>query len=228
MTIAGGISAALLRRERTGEAGSVDVSLLATGMWAMGASIALSLQQEKPWNVANLSMSGGGPGNPLTGIYKTSDGRFLSLVMLQGFHYWPDFCEHIDRPDLVQNELFDSHDNLTANAQAARDIITEAIAQQTLDEWTERFATLKGQWTRVQNTLEVAVDPQVRANGYMQEAVTGDGTSFELVASPVQFDEAPTGTDRSPEFNEHCDEILTELGLDMDRILELKVGGAVA
>ena len=36
MTIAGGIAAALLHRERTGEAHVVDVSLLGAGMWAMG------------------------------------------------------------------------------------------------------------------------------------------------------------------------------------------------
>ncbi len=42
MFIAGGVSAALLHRERTGEATEVDVSLLATGMWAMSAAIFVS------------------------------------------------------------------------------------------------------------------------------------------------------------------------------------------
>ena len=37
MTIAGGIMGALFHRERTGEATVVDVSLLGTGMWSMGA-----------------------------------------------------------------------------------------------------------------------------------------------------------------------------------------------
>ena len=40
MTIAGGIMGALYHREKTGEATVVDVSLLATGMWAMGAAVA--------------------------------------------------------------------------------------------------------------------------------------------------------------------------------------------
>ena len=228
MTIAGGIAAALLRRERTGEAGSVDVSLLGTGMWAMSASIAVSLQMEKPWSIAGMASNSGGPGNPLTGTYKTKDERFICFVMLQYFHYWPDFCRHIERPELIEDERFDTHEKLAQNAQAAREIIAEVIATATLDEWTERFKTLQGQWTRVQNTLEVAADPQARANGYMQQAETADGTPFELVASPVQYDGAPTGTARAPEFNEHCQQILEEIGLDMDRILELKAAGAVA
>ncbi len=71
-------------------------------------------------------------------------------------------------------------------------------------------------------------DEQARANGYMQSAETADGVEFELVASPVQFNEQPTATRRSPDFNEHGDEILLELGLDMDQIIELKACGAIA
>ena len=49
MTIAGGIMGALFHRERTGEATTVDVSLLGTGMWAMGQAFALSLVSDIPW-----------------------------------------------------------------------------------------------------------------------------------------------------------------------------------
>ena len=49
MTIAGGIMGALFHRERTGEATTVDVSLLSSGMWAMGQAYALSLLLNQPW-----------------------------------------------------------------------------------------------------------------------------------------------------------------------------------
>jgi hypothetical protein len=49
MTIAGGIMGALFHRERTGEATSVDVSLLGVGLWAMSPAVALSLQLQFPW-----------------------------------------------------------------------------------------------------------------------------------------------------------------------------------
>ena len=48
MTIAGGIMGALFHRERTGEATTVDVSLLSSGMWAMGQAYALSLLLNQP------------------------------------------------------------------------------------------------------------------------------------------------------------------------------------
>jgi crotonobetainyl-CoA:carnitine CoA-transferase CaiB-like acyl-CoA transferase len=56
---------------------------------------------------------------------------------------------------------------------------------------------------------------------------TADGTPFELVAAPVQYDNEPAQPQRAPEFNEHGDEILGGLGYDMDRIIDLKVRGVV-
>ncbi len=149
------------------------------------------------------------------------------MVMLQGHYFWDDFCRHMGHEEWITDERFDSPENWMANAQAARDEIRAEMSKRTLAEWTERFATLNGQWAPVQNTVEVAADPQVRANGYIQGAVTPDGVEFELAASPVQFDEEPTPTDRSPEFNEHGDEILQGLGYDWDAILEMKAAGAV-
>ncbi len=224
-TIAGGIAAALFKRERTGEPSVVDVSLLGMGAWAMSSAVALSLQMKAPW--APIPMGGHGPGNPLVGVYSTSDNRHVSLVMLQGFHYWPDFCRHIGKPELADDARFDSHENLNANAEEARACIREAFAGATLAEWTVRLSTMKGQWAPVQNTLELAADPQVEANGYLARTATRHGVEFDLVASPVQFDELPTGTERAPEFNEHGDEILKEIGYDWDEILALKAAGAV-
>ena len=225
MTIAGGIAAALFKRERTGEPSVVDVSLLASGAWAMSAAIALSLQMKMAWGP--IPLGGSGPGNPLVGVYRTSDERHISVVMLQGFHYWADFCEHIGRSELIADPRFDSNENLTQNAGAARQLIGETIGTATLEEWTQRLRTMKGQWAPVQNTLEVAADPQVEANGYLARTATKAGVEFDLVASPVQFDEKPTATERAPEFNEHGDEILQQLGYDWDSIIALKSAGAV-
>ena len=48
MNIAGGISAALFHRERTGEATEIDVSLLSTAWWAAGASVTQGMERARP------------------------------------------------------------------------------------------------------------------------------------------------------------------------------------
>ena len=104
----------------------------------------------------------------------------------------------------------------------AVEILREAMAKRTLPEWSERFATLAGPWAPVQDTLQAAEDTQIRANEYIIS--TGE---LELVANPVQFDVSAAQTGPAPGFAEQTDEILLELGLDWDRIIELKTAGAV-
>jgi crotonobetainyl-CoA:carnitine CoA-transferase CaiB-like acyl-CoA transferase len=43
----------------------------------------------------------------------------------------------------------------------------------------------------------------------------------------VQFDETPAEIRRAPQFAEHTDELLRELGVDDERMLALKISGAV-
>ena len=174
MTIAGGIMGALFHRERTGEATSVDVSLLGVGLWAMSPAVALSLQTGYPWRPpAASSGGGGGPSNPLVGTYRTEDGRFLALTCLQGFHYWPGACRAVGREDLITDERFTTHELLSANAGAAREILTEVFASAPLARWRERLADFDGQWSFAQDTLEAVSDPQVEANGYVGATETG-------------------------------------------------------
>jgi crotonobetainyl-CoA:carnitine CoA-transferase CaiB-like acyl-CoA transferase len=146
---------------------------------------------------------------------------------LQAAHYWPGLCEAIGRPELATDERFADHSSLAANSAAAAAILAEVFRSATVDEWRTRLADFTGQWTVVQDTLEAARDPQSAANGYMQPCVTAGGKDFELVAVPFQFDDAPAPAGRAPDFNEHGDAILEELGLDWDTVVDLKVRGVV-
>jgi crotonobetainyl-CoA:carnitine CoA-transferase CaiB-like acyl-CoA transferase len=226
MFIAGGVAAALLHRERTGEAKVVDVSLLATGMWAMSAAIGMGLQTGVEWGQLLYSM--GGPKNPLVGNFRTSDGKWLSFSMLQGYAYWPDMCRVLGHPEWIDDPRFADVQRLFANGEEARMLVADVLASQPMSYWKVKLREQRGQWAPVQTTLEVAEDPMAVANGYVLETATKQGTPFKLVTTPVQFDEEPSPPGRSPEFNEHGDEILRELGLDDDAIIALKVAGAVA
>ena len=225
MTIAGGIMGALFHRERTGEATEVDVSLLGTGLWAMGQGMALSLVLGIPWSAPPADRLAF---NPLVRNYATKDGRLLAFTCLQAAKYWPGICDVVGRPELKHDPRFADHAALAANTGPAIAILEECFASEALDEWTRRLAHFEGQWCIVQNTLEAAKDPQTIANGYLQDCETADGTAFQLVAAPVQYDGRPAVPGRAPEFNEHGDEILGGLGLDQDAIVDLKVRGVVA
>jgi crotonobetainyl-CoA:carnitine CoA-transferase CaiB-like acyl-CoA transferase len=224
-TIAGAIMGALYHRERTGEATTVDVSLLGTGLWSMAAGMALSLQNQVPWEGRTMT---GGNWNPLVGNYRTSDDRWVALCCLQGAAYWPEACHVIGRSDLADDPRFADTASLSANADVAKAAVTEAFASAPLAEWRERLSTFSGQWSVVQNTLEAAADPQTVANGYVGDCATAAGTPFQMVVAPMQYDSRPAPPKRAPDFNEHGDELLTEIGLDAEAVLELRIKGVVA
>src|SRR5207302_74686 len=105
--------------------------------------------------------------------------------------------------------------------------IREEVLSHTLDELRDLLRDMDAPWAIVQNSLEVGHDPALRANGYIQSLTDADGNERELVANPVQFDETPPTLTRAPQFAEHTDEILRELGRTEDQIIDLKIAGAV-
>ncbi len=224
MTIAGAIMGALFHRERTGEATVVDVSLLGVGLWSMGAGLALSLQMGSPWVQPPRSASR----NPLSATYPAKDGTAVALSCLQAARYWAELVGLLGRPELATDERFADHQSLADHAGAAADEVAAAIAECDAAEWRTRLEGFSGQWTIVQDTLAAAVDPQTVANGYIVDCETAAGVPFKLVGAPVQYDEAPPQSRRAPEFNEHGDDILQEVGLDWDAIVDLKTRGVVA
>ena len=226
MTIAGGISAALFARERTGQPSVVDVSLLSAGAWANALAIDLSLMSGTPWRGRPPESRGGGLRNPLVGFFRTEDGRYLNLNMMQPGRYWADLCKHIDRPDLIADPRFAAAEGLMEHSEAAAELIAEAIASRPFAEWVARLRTLEGQWAPIQDSVEAGHDVQLRANGYIAQVRDVDGNVAELVTAPVQFDEVPATPIRGPRFAEHTEEILRELGHNDEAILALRLAGA--
>jgi crotonobetainyl-CoA:carnitine CoA-transferase CaiB-like acyl-CoA transferase len=86
---------------------------------------------------------------------------------------------------------------------------------------------MEGQWAPIQGPLEIAADPQMEANGYILPVTDVEGNERRLVANPVQFDEQPPVLTRAPQFAEHTDDLLRDLGKSEDEIIQLKLDGAV-
>ncbi|MCM3921795.1 CoA transferase [Frankia sp. AiPs1] len=226
MTIAGGIAAALFARATTGETSVVDVSLLGVGAWSMQFGVNLALLAGAPLPPPPRPRHGSAT-NPLVGTYATADERWLMLTMLQPGRYWPEFCEIVGRPELATDPRFDTTEKIMANAAEAADIVAEILRARPYPAWIEAFRSMRGQWAAVQNTYEVGQDPSLRANGLIAPVTDADGVERELVANPVQFDETAAHITRAPQFAEHTDEILRDLGLTDDELITLKIAGAI-
>jgi crotonobetainyl-CoA:carnitine CoA-transferase CaiB-like acyl-CoA transferase len=218
--LAFGIAGALFRRERTGEPSVVDVSLLATAIWTLTSDVLSALQGSfrpaPPIETRSPTL------NPLVNTYRTSDGRFLSIMFLQGDKYWPELCRAIGRPELEKDPRYC---DLAARAKHNDACVAEldaTFAKRSYAEWCEAFARERFPWAPFQKVTELIDDPQVTANGYIAEVPVEEGASFRLPNGAVQFDETPATMRRAPEHGQHTEEILMELGYSWDEIVEYK------
>lgn len=221
--LAAGITAALFRRERTGEGGVVDVSLLSMGMFALGPSIVGS----DLYGIDTLPRTRHGDlPNPLYGAYQTKDRRYIVLGAARTDIDWATICSHLRAPELAADPRFADGAARAENRQVCIQELDKVFASRTLGEWCEIMLDYPAPWTAAKTAREMHTDPQATANGYIVDVETTAGR-LPLVASPVQFDEEPAEMRRAPGHGEHTDEILAELGLNYDEILDLKIANAV-
>jgi len=224
MAVAGGIAAALFHRERTGEPSVVDISLLGTAMWVMAPDIIAS-------RLLGIDLPTGDrtqPPNPIVNSYRTKDGRWLFLNMLQPDRYWPDLCTRLGRPDLIADPRFaDGRARFENRVECVR-VLDAIFAERTLAEWRERLGEAEGVWAPMQTARELPDDAQAIANGYVPSVDRGDGTQFPLVASPVQFDERTPALRPAPDLGQHTEEVLLELGVSWEDLAVAKDAGAIS
>jgi crotonobetainyl-CoA:carnitine CoA-transferase CaiB-like acyl-CoA transferase len=224
VTLAGGVSAALLARERTGRGQLVSTSLLRVGVYVLGwdTNAALRLGLEA------TPMTRAWTPNPVISAYRAKDERWFWLLGLQGQRHWPDLVRAIERPEWLTDERFATMRARREHVSELVALLDEIFATRTLAEWGAAFDRAGMWWAPVQTVTEVTNDPQAEAAGAWVDVPVAEGGTARMVATPVDFSDtrwAPAGA--SPECGQHTEEVLLELGYDWERIGALKEEGVI-
>ena len=151
-TIAGAVGMALYKRERTGETSVIDVSLMHVGMWALAPDITGT-----PFSGATGLADRSQPPNPLVNTYRTSDGRWLYLVLLQASRFWVELCTLLGCPELLDDERFVDDAARYTNRSALVELLDAVFGSKTLDELHELLDGFSGVWAPV---LRAVGDPE--------------------------------------------------------------------
>lgn len=223
-SLAGGIAAALFRRERSGEGQLVMTSLLRQGLYTISFDLAVAVR----FGVSMAAADRTNMANPCVNNYCDRDGRWFWLVGLEGDRHWPALVRAVGHPEWIDDPRFAT---LAARAQNAKALVAELdaiFATRSRDEWGKAFdAEQDLWWAPVQTLDEVLADPQVHAAGGFVDVPDGEATT-KLPATPVDFGGTP-GAPRAmaPGHGEHGDEVLAELGRSPGQIEALRRDGAV-
>lgn len=223
-----GILAALMSREKTGKGQHVDISLM-DGVISLLTDTVLSqfFNTGKVPNRGEHVLSGA---YPFYNVYKTKDGKFITLGCLEPW-FWEHLCHEIGREDLIPFNMLHDYVGKPEGAKKYREIISSLKQQfltRTRDEWYELFAKRDIPIGKVYSLDEVFTDPQVLHRKMVIEMthptkgkVKQVGIAIKLSATPGEVRSLP------PTPGEHTDEILKSLGYTAQKIDGLRKSGVV-
>ncbi len=219
MVCAWGVCAALYAREKTGKGQLVDTSLMGSLMCMLSLILAAPaiLGQEFPREIRAEA------GNPIYSHYKAKDDKWFILAHLQPDRYWPNVCRALGMEELEHDPRFNSIEARGENCKELISIMDKEFATKTRGEWFEIFKKEGTIYAPIQTTTEVVNDPQALANDYVIWVDHPVWGKIKMIGFPWMFNETPASWRReAPEFGQHTEEILLELGYTWDDIIKLK------
>ena len=213
---AAGIMAALVRRGRTGEGGTVDVSLL-------DAQVAWLANRAGDWLIGGVEPVRLGNAHPSIVPYETfhaSDGH-INLAVGNDSQF-VRFCREAGRDDLADDPDFATNPLRVLNRRRLVAALGETIAAQPVGHWVDVLERASVPGGPVLALPEVFSGPAAHAVEEIDHPTAG---RLRLVATPVRIDgERPDTRMPPPRLGEHGAEILAEAGYSPEEASALLAG----
>ena len=220
------MATALFRRERSGEGMVVETSLLQNAAWILSSDLVVA-RSSKDYN-PHLGFRTGDRA-PLMRAYKTTDGRWIQLMLLSPDKPWPELCQILDMPELEKDPRFANGAVRIENGTELCRLIAERIGAHNWAYWAPKFIPWDAPWELISTIHELGDDPQLKAAGTVFPMTLRNGATVEVIAGPLGFNEkcAPDDPIGSPELGEHSDAILAEIGYGPSELARLRTAQIV-
>ena len=223
-----GILAALVSRSIKGVGQKVETSHLSANMWLQGLGVTMSLLQGGAGFSAYNRTE---PVNPLSNVYRTSDGRFIMMMHLQPDPYWEPLLEAMELPQFIADPRYNDMVSRSHNSAEVVALLDKRFIEKTAAEWDATFRAFPTDfiYSLVQTVQDLPYDPQVIANDFITKfdhPVLGE---VQMCNHPSIYSETPAGIwKEAPEVGQHTEQILVdELGYSWDDIARLQKVGTI-
>lgn len=205
MLASNAIIAALFARSRNGRGQMIDTSLLESQVsWLANAGSNYLVSGKLPERHGNKHPNIA-PYQP----YKASDGQFI--VTVTNDKLWKNFCEAIDKPELINNPKFKDNPSRVKNRTELDNILEEIFIIKNVNQWIEIFESKSVPAGPVNNLEQVFRDPQVLHREMLVEIEHSTGP-VRLSGIPVKFSETKASVRLAPPLpGEHNKDIICGL-----------------
>ena len=218
-----GILSALRHRDQTGEGQLIDVGMLDCQVAILENAMV------RYFSTGDIPRPLGRRHPAITPfeIFESADGYVV--IAIGNNELWRKFCEHVDHPELIDDERFHTNALRTENHESLFPILAEIMCRRTTDEWIEELEAIGVPCGPVNTVDKVANDPQVLARDMIAEVEHNTTGTVQIPGIPIKLSETPGQIDApAPNLGEHTSEVLTGLlGLEAEEVNQLKQNGIV-
>jgi crotonobetainyl-CoA:carnitine CoA-transferase CaiB-like acyl-CoA transferase len=220
MVSAFAISAALVRRERTGEGELVDVSLLEGDLALMAPRVAAFAAGD-----AEPRPSGGT--DSVLSVYQPFPTADDPIVLAVGNdRMWLRCCEVLGLDDLAADPELATNAGRRDRRPAVIAAVAGRLAARPAREWLERFAAAGVPCQPVQHLSDVVADPQLLARGAIGDQEHPAAGRYRAVRAPWVLGSTGRGPNQPPPvLGAHTAEVLAEAGLAEEELGALLAAG---
>ena len=201
------VNAALLHRERTGEAIKADVAMLDCQVAILENAIArYAATGEVPGRIGSRH-----PSITPFDSFRAQDG--LLIIAAGNDVLFRRLCEAVGQPQLATVELFQTNQNRCRHHDALKAALEAALASATVEHWLATFERLGIPCGPINSVDKVLADPQVLARNMVVTATDPVAGPLRMAGNPIKLSAFADPTTRAapPTLDGDRARILAEL-----------------
>jgi len=217
-----GILALLYAREKTGQGGTIQVSLFETAMGLLGYNL------QTFWERGVQPAKCGSSHESLCPYqaFEAADGPIMIGVANDSL--WRKFCGVAGLNDIVDDPRFRTNANRVNNRAETLSRVQAVISTRAAAEWNEALSAVGVPCSPINSLAQLVSHPHTAASGVIVEYDHASAGRLKGVGHPVLINGAErTAGAPPPALGQHTDEVLAEIGLSAERIGALRRDGIV-